>query len=372
MTDDTEAHFAGQIREAVRQGRRLRIRGSGSKDFLLSEQGRKAGILSTLPHSGIVTYEPEELFVTVRAGTLLAELEATLGASGQHLAFDPPRWYGGGTVGGMVAAGLSGTGRMRGGPVRDHVLGVRIMDGQGQILRFGGTVIKNVAGYDVSRIFCSSWGSLGLLLDITLKVLPKPRTTATLWTNLSQADALQLVSSWRRQPWPLDASLFIGGPTGRLWVRFSGSTAGVEEAMAQCQSTFGLALTPSETAAGFWQDINAHQSAWFREATRNGGSLWRLSLPPTTPPLALSGDMLIEWHGGLRWWADHGSGSGDSLCRLAHTHGGWATPFGGPALQGSHRSDTRDPATLVRQRLEAGVRQVFDPHGVFFTRTLEG
>lgn len=205
MTHDAALHaLIDQVRSAAGAGRRLDIRGGDTKAFLGG--ARQGEPLALRGLAGISSYEPTELVVTARAGTRLSDLEATLAASGQHLPFDPPRFAAGGTVGGMVAAGLAGPPRAAVGGVRDHVLGLTLLDGRGEVLTFGGQVMKNVAGYDVARLLAGSMGVLGPILEVSLKVLPRPKAVCSLVLDVDQRDALGLVDRWRPRPLPIQAS----------------------------------------------------------------------------------------------------------------------------------------------------------------------
>ncbi|MFZ4654674.1 MAG: glycolate oxidase subunit GlcE [Methylococcaceae bacterium] len=351
--------FTDRIREAEAGGGTLGIQGHGSRSFLCPST---APILSTRHYQGVVTYEPEELFITVRAGTPLPELEDILDSKGQYLAFEPLRFGAGGTVGGMVAAGLSGPRRMRSGPIRDYILGIRILDGLGRELRFGGTVIKNVAGYDVSRLFAGSWGRLGLILDVTLKVLPKPRSSLTLVVDIEQEKALNWFKRARSQPWPLGASLFQGHTAGQLALRLEAGPEAVKEAFLAISKELPVKMMAPEEAEGLWRSLSTHRHAALQPDKEQAVPLWRFSLPPGVEPLAITGELLIEWHGGLRWW--RGLLDPEALEALTHGHPGGVMPFDAHFAsrnlsgQGTHQDK-------VRGRLDDGVLKVFDPFAVF-------
>jgi FAD/FMN-containing dehydrogenase len=297
--EDTSAalrRLADRVRAAASDGAALEIRGGGTKRFY-GEAPRGETLLTT-DLVGISSYEPTELVVTVRAGTPLAELEAVLAARGQCLAFEPPRFAPQGTVGGMVAAGLSGPARASVGAVRDFVLGVSLLNGRGEYLTFGGQVMKNVAGYDVSRLQAGAWGILGLLCEVSLKVLPVRPATLTLSWARDEAAALADLLRWSAQPLPLHASSWLDG---RLYLRLAGASAAVEEARTLLG---GTALIPEE-AARWWDGLRDHAHEFLQpdaQALAQGECLWRLSVPAKTPALALPGRQLIEWGGSLRWW----------------------------------------------------------------------
>jgi glycolate oxidase FAD binding subunit len=337
------AELSERIRAAAAEKRPLRIRGAGSKDFY---GGALHGeVLDTRDLSGIVDYEPSELVLTARAGTPLAELEAALAQRGQMLPFEPPRFGGGGTLGGAVAAGLSGPRRAYAGAARDFVLGARLVDSRGQELRFGGGVIKNVAGFDVSRLLAGSLGTLGLLSEITLKVLPRPPAELSLRLELDQATALRRLNQWAGQPLPLSASCFYRGV---LYLRLSGAAAAVREA----HSKLGGEVLQD---AGFWDELRDQRAAFFAEA----GALWRLSLPSTAPPLQAPGEPLIEWGGALRWLA--GAHDAAALRQQAAALGGHATLF--RAADKSAGVFQPLPAPLLQ--LHRRIKAVLDPAGIF-------
>jgi len=289
--------LCARVREAAARGEALCIRGGGSKEFLGE---RPAGTpLPTSSLRGIVAYEPSELVVSVRAGTPLAELEAELAAGNQHLAFDPPA-FPGATIGGAVAAGLSGPARLRDGAVRDAVLGATLVNGTGEALRFGGRVMKNVAGFDVSRLLAGSLGVLGLIAEVSLKVVPRPAARAHLRFARSQDESIHEVNRLLGRPLPVRASAWHGGV---LTIELAGARAAVQEA---CRSLGGEELSEDEGAA-HWHSLRDQTHAFFagaREAVaRDGGRsvLWRLALPATTPALFPGETQLVEWGGGQRW-----------------------------------------------------------------------
>ncbi|HUD35198.1 MAG TPA: glycolate oxidase subunit GlcE, partial [Variovorax sp.] len=294
-----------RIRGAAVDATPLRIRGVGTKDFHGVPAGAGVPVLDTRALAGITAYEPSELVVTVRAGTPLAELEAALAAEGQCLPFEPPHFGAdgaGGTVGGMVAAGWSGPARASVGAVRDYVLGVQLVDGRGEVLSFGGQVMKNVAGYDVSRVLAGSFGTLGVIAEVSLKVLPVAPAEATLRFECTQAEAIDLLNGWGGRPLPLNASCWVED-TGRgtLYLRLRGAVAAVEAARAH------LGGEPQPDAAGDWTLCRDQRLPWFAERG-DARDLWRLSVPQTAPviaPPAGAGEdagPLIEWHGGQRWY----------------------------------------------------------------------
>jgi glycolate oxidase FAD binding subunit len=347
-----------QIREARERRAVLRVRGGGTKDSL--GNSARGEVLDTRVWAGIVAYEPSELVITARAGTPLVQVEAALAERGQYLAFEPPCWLGS-TLGGVVAAGLSGPGRASRGAVRDHVLGVRVINGRAQALRFGGSVMKNVAGFDLSRLMAGSMGTLGVLTEVTLKVMPQPVASATLRFERSQAEGIVQINQWAGQPLPLDASAWWDGA---LVVRLRGAQAAVRSATERLAREGRGELIDAQLAAMFWGGLRDQQDEFFRHAhgqTDQGATLWRLSVPATTAPLALEGQTLIEWFGAQRWVL--------SSAPAAVVHEA-AARAGGHALAWWSRAPQGVVLPGVLRRLHRQVQQAFDPDGVFDTGRL--
>jgi FAD/FMN-containing dehydrogenase len=306
------------------------------------------------PLSGIASYEPTELVVTARAGTPLRDLEAALAEQGQCLPFEPPRFAPGGTVGGMVAAGLSGPARASAGSVRDHVLGVTLLNGRGEILTFGGQVTKNVAGYDVSRLIVGSLGILGVICEVSLKVLPASVATETLRFDWNEAHSLETLSRWAAQPLPINATAWHAG---RLSVRLAGARAAVD---AACKRLGGERLE-SVAAKAWWLSVRDQNAGFFslgEECLARGEALWRLSVPAVTAALALPGEQFIEWGGAQRWWRT--TATPDVVREAAARAGGHAT-----LIRGKDRVAVFAPLSAVLLRVHQGLKQAFDPARIF-------
>ena len=345
--------FQERIRDAAASRTPLQVRGHGSKSFY--GEVPRGELLNVDVLSGVSSYEPSELVVTAQAGTPLAELETLLAANGQCLPFEPPRFDGRGTVGGMVASGLSGPARASSGSVRDHVLGVSMLDGQGALLHFGGTVIKNVAGYDVSRLVAGSLGILGLITEVSLKVLPTPKARATLRFELSQEQALNQLNRWGGQPLPINASAWWDGA---LVLRLAGARAAVESAIAK----LGGDVIPQEVAEPFWHGLRDQSDEFFVGAARalqGGAALWRLSLPQTAPLLDLPGEQLVEWGGAQRWVVTPLPGA--KLRERAAAVGGHATLFRARDKSPSVFAPLSAPLMKIHRELKLR----FDPAGIF-------
>lgn len=352
--NDVIAALAARVKDAAAAGTPLRIRGGGSKDFY--GQSLRGEVLDMRGYSGIVSYEPSELVVTVRAGTPLAELDALLAAQGQCLPFEPPHFGRGATVGGMVASGLNGPARASAGAVRDYVLGVVILNGRGEQLQFGGQVMKNVAGYDVSRLMAASLGTLGVLLEVSLKVLPVPPAEATLAFELGEADAIAQLNRWGGLPLPLNASSW---QAGRLHVRLRGAQAAVEAA----EKTMGGERLGKE-AALWWYSLREQTAAFFGLDENAGEALWRLSVPDTAGPLAL-GETLIEWGGAQRWVRRPAAGAA-GIRQAAAAVNGHATLF-----RAADKSvPVFTPHTSALERIHRELKKQFDPAGILNPRRL--
>jgi len=349
-----------QVQSARHSRGTLVIQGGDSKRFYGNPtRGERLDMRALC---GVSSYEPSELVVTARAGTPLIELEAMLAEEQQCLAFEPPRFDAptdagvrGGTVGGMVAAGLSGPSRASAGALREHVLGATLLNGKGEVLSFGGQVMKNVAGYDVSRLLAGSLGVLGAICEVSLKVMPRPAASATLRFEMDQAEALQQLNHWAGQPLPLSASAWW---EGMLVLRLSGAAAAVGAAGNRLG---GEAVEPA-LAATFWDGLRDHTDEYFagaRRAIEGGATLWRLSLPQTTPPLALSGQQLIEWGGAQRWLCS--SLPAATVRDAAAACGGHATLFMGLDRSAGVFAPLKTPLDRIHREL----KRAFDPDGVF-------
>ena len=366
-TSPAIADLTERIKAAAAARTPLRLRGGGTKDFYAqSLQGDILDMTGLIGLSGVTSYEPSELVVTARAGTPLAELEALLAAQGQCLPFEPPHFSAGSTVGGMVATGLSGPARASAGAVRDFMLGVRFINGQGEHLTFGGQVMKNVAGYDVSRLMAGSMGTLGVITEVSLKVLPVAPAEATLRFDCSQSQALQLLHAWGGQPLPLNASCWLheeGSATGTLYLRLRGAVAAVQAACHALGKQAGATLEEPAQVAADWMDCRNQQLPWFR-ARKGTQDLWRLSVPQTAPVLDLPESPLIEWHGGQRWVRAEAKHA-DQLRQVAREAGGHATLF-----IAAYASDTGSVARFDAlkpplDRIHRNLKAQFDPAGIF-------
>jgi glycolate oxidase FAD binding subunit len=357
MSDsDISSELQQQVQQAIANHTPLNISGGGSKTFL--GNAIHGQVIDVTTHRGIVEYDPRELVLTARSGTTLQEIETTLASAGQMLAFEPPHFGEGATLGGAIACGLSGPRRPYSGSARDFVLGCKLLNGRGEILRFGGQVMKNVAGYDVSRLMTGAYGTLGILLEISLKVLPHPAASITVASVCSPAEAIASMSGLLTKPHPVDGACYHGD---HCYVRISGSAQAVKEARTKIP---GDVLPDADT---FWHALREHQLPFFRHSS----TLYRVMIKPATPPLSIEGTWLLDWGGAQRWLY-----SDEDLAAIRHRvelAGGYVTVF---------RSDDRPnetsqqpeifqplqifqplpgPLLTIHQRLKAS----FDPKNIF-------
>lgn len=336
---DNSADLLEQVNYALNEDIPLRIQGSNSKRML---GGHVSGeVLDTRIHRGIVNYDPTELVITARAGTSLWEIEAALDHAGQMLPFEPPHFGPDATVGGMVASGLSGPRRPWAGAVRDYVLGVQVIIGNGKLLRFGGEVMKNVAGYDLSRLMAGSFGTLGVIAEVSLKVLPKPRASASLSLNMDPAQALANLARWGQQPIPISAACHDGS---LLHLRIEGGDGSVKSALSM------LGGEPLDN--GFWRDLREHETDFFKSAE----PLWRLSLPSNVSPYIVPGKQILDWGGSQRWLKTNESA--DAIREVVEHLGGHATLY----AQGD---SSLHPISKALMKYQKNLKNQFDPQNIF-------
>ena len=333
-----------QLGERIRAARSpVRLRGAGTKDFYGEEL--RGEVLDTRGYTGIVSYEPSELVVTARCGTRLSELEETLAKQGQFLAFEPPRFGGDPTIGGIVAAGLAGPRRASAGAVRDFVLGANLLNANGELLRFGGQVMKNVAGFDVSRVLCGSLGVLGLIAEVSLKVLPLPRAEVTLRFELDAAHAIEQFNRWSAQPLPVSATAWHNGAA---YLRLSGAASAVEAATR----ALGGEKLEADKAQAWWTGVRDQTHAAF-----SAPRLWRLSLL-STAVFDVSGVIFVEWAGALRWLASDAPAA--TIRDAAARAGGSATLW-----RGARDTTMFHPLDTANLELQRRLKAQFDPNGIF-------
>lgn len=354
IQDQEIAALAERVKDAASSGGALRIVGGDTKSFFGGELDGE--VVSTTGMTGVISYDPTELVAHVRAGTKLSHLQTTLKEAGQMLAFEPPHYGSGSTVGGMVAAGISGPRRPFGGSVRDHVLGAGLINGRGEHLAFGGQVMKNVAGYDVSRLIAGSMGTLGIITDVSFKVLPLPVFEQTLRIDaVNPNEAIAKMSRWMSTAAPISALAHV---KSAIYVRLSGA----EKAVRASAKTLGGDSVDSSDE--FWLGLREHTHDEFGVGT---GALWRLSVPPATPmfDLGASAHWIIDWGGAQRWLTGF-DGDADAVRDTAAKAGGHATIFRGAV----ERSRVFAPLTPGVLKIQRRLKAAFDPKGIFNPRRL--
>ena len=351
---DLTERLREQVAAARKENHGLMIRGGGSKSLLTGMgfvQGDGGAVsLEVSRHVGLVSYDPAELVLTARAGTRLSVIEALLAAHGQMLAFEPPHFGDSATLGGTVACGLSGPRRPFAGSARDSVLGCKMINGQAKVLSLGGRVMKNVAGFDLSRLMAGSMGALGVLLEVSVKVVPRPEAETTLVFRLNPGDAVTAMNRWSAQPWPLSA---LAHEDGWTYVRLSGHESALASAKAQ------LGGDMAADGPGFWYRLREQRGRFFRYPPL-GGHLWRLSIAPATPPIDLPGHWLHDWGGAQRWLRS--DAPAEAVFAAAAQVGGHAMLWRGPdACHGQVRQALSPGLRTVHARL----KQALDPQGLF-------
>jgi glycolate oxidase FAD binding subunit len=338
-----------QVAAATVNGTPVRIVGGGTKDWY--GQAPAGEPLTTSAYRGVIAYDPAELVITARAGTPLAEIETLLAHHGQMLPFEPPHFGSTATLGGCIAAGLAGPRRATAGAPRDFVLGAVLMNGRGEILHFGGQVMKNVAGYDVSRLLAGSLGTLGLILEVSIKVLPVPVAEATLRFLATDTDAIRKLNEWGGMPLPISASAWCGG---ELALRLEGADAAVKAA----KKNLGGDIVDAVEASRFWGGVREQTDRFFKRVDA-GAALWRLSVPSTTEALPLAGQTLIEWGGAQRWWIT--DEPAQAVREISQAAGGHATLFRNGDKQSGVFTLPAAGVMAIQRRLKA----VFDPASIF-------
>jgi len=344
---DISQQLQEQVLQARASGEKLNIVGGGSKTFMGREPSPDAGTLDMSGHTGIVDYHPVELVMTVRAGTPLVDIEAALAEQGQALHFEPPHFGPGSTIGGTLACNLSGPARPWAGSVRDQVLGIRLINGKGEHLRFGGEVMKNVAGYDVSRLQAGALGTLGVMTEISLKVMPSPAASLTLVQDMAIDEVLHYMNSRAAEPKPITAACWVGG---KVYLRLSGAKTAVE---ATAEKWSGDIMANGEA---FWRSVQDMQHEFFADQS---APLWRFSVGSTADNPGLEGDWFIDWAGSQRWF--RGAGELSDMEPQARAAGGQVSLFRGGDRTGEVMHSQPNALKTIQQR----VKSSFDPDGIF-------
>ena len=336
--------ISAKVEEAFQQTKNLAICAGNTKQFY----GRvvEAESLCLSAHSGIIEYEPSELYITARSGTPLSEIENTIQAEKQMIPCEPPYFGANATLGGMVACGLSGPRRASAGAIRDCILGTEIINGKGEYLKFGGKVMKNVAGYDVSRLMCGAMGTLGILMSITLRLVPKPETEQTIVFSLTTEDAIHNMNTWANTSMPISANYYDGQD---LYLRLSGSSSAVNTCI---ETIGGENIADSDV---FWSNVKEQQTDFFN----TDYPIWRISVAPNIAPLDISGAYVMEWNGGLRWYASQENAN--SIREKVEHVGGHATLFRQAPTNDSIVETVFHPLPLASLNLHQKLKQVFDP-----------
>ncbi len=352
--------FCRQIEAAFHQGQKIYLQGNHCLSFLQPDIAEDGNVLSTRDYRGIISYQPSELIITAKSGTTIREINATLQEQGQMLAFEPPD-FGQATLGGIVASGLSGPARPYRGALRDYLLGCEIINGKGQRLKFGGEVMKNVAGFDVSRLMAGSWGTLGLITQVTLKVLPLAQSSQSFQMDMAAADYVPFMLQARQKNWPLSASCHWHN---RLYFRLTG----YQQELEYYQQQLSQDLPQIQQADNhFWYLLNNQQLDFFTEHRQQ--NLWRISLPEfdttfLTASQRLAQQRIIEWQGAVHWLYSNAPAA--EIQQLASSCGGFARLFRVADGAGSHQprctlADTLHPVHQ-RLRLQFDPKQIFNPH----------
>jgi len=345
MADSSE-NLREQILKARKKEQKLNIVGGGTKAFMGRAADSHADTLKLSKHTGIVEYHPVELIMTVRAGTTIKDIEAALAEEGQCLHFEPPRFGDASTLGGTLACNLSGPARPWSGSVRDQVLGVRLLNGKGEHLRFGGQVMKNVAGYDTSRLQAGAMGTLGAITEVSLKVMPKPAMTLTLVEDMALNDVIKYMNQRAGEPKPITGAAWVDG---KVYLRLSGAKSAVE---ATAEKWSGDVM---EQGGAFWQQLQHMQHDFFA----GDEPLWRFSIGSTAANPDLDGPWLIDWAGSQRWY--RGQADSAKLESMAQRAGGQVTLFRG----GDRTDEVMHHQPQALQTIQQRLKESFDPDGLF-------
>ena len=339
---DIRSEITREIKDARKKRLPLEIKAGGTKHFYGRQIQGKPLVLSR--HTGITEYEPSELYITARSGTPLREIEQVIVRQKQILPCEPPHFGSTATLGGMVATGLCGPRRAHAGAVRDCILGTEIINGKGEYLRFGGKVMKNVAGYDVSRLICGALGTLGAIMSVTLRLIPEPTCEHTIALTLSSREAIRKMNEWANTPLPVTATFHDGKD---LYIRLSGSLSTVET------SAKHIGGEPVDWNDVFWTNVKEQAHEFFLTKL----PIWRVAVPPNTEPLDISGTCVMEWNGALRWYTT--DVKSEHIRAEVERAGGHACLFrNGDAQHPFH------PLSQASFTIHQKLKQAFDPAGI--------
>jgi glycolate oxidase FAD binding subunit len=335
--------IAERVRAAIEDREPIRIHGGNTKAFYGNPSVGEPLDLSG--HSGVVEYDPGELVISCRAGSRLCDISATLEEHGQYLPFEPPAFGREATIGGAIACGLSGPRRPWSGSLRDYLLGVTLVNGSGAVVRYGGQVMKNVAGYDISRLMAGSMGTLGVILEASFKVLPLPALELSLEFECDQGQAIRRINEWSGRPLPISGAFWW---RKKLQLRLSGAASEIRQAANRLQAD---RVTEDPES---WIELREHQNDFFSGPE----NLWRISLPPATGPVDLDGDCLVDWGGAQRWHRTPLPAGEIREC--IGEAAGHATLF-----RGETDGERFHPLPPALRQLHSRIKQAFDPHGIF-------
>jgi len=347
---DTSSQLIDMISDAFHRNAQLNIIGGGTKSFLGSLASSSVGSIETSGHCGVLVYEPKELVLQARCGTPITEIEEILSGHGQMLGFEPPHFGEGATLGGVVAAGLSGPVRPYSGAARDFVLGVSLVNGKAEQISFGGRVMKNVAGYDVSRLMCGALGTLGLLLDVSLKVIPRPQYEMTCCLDMQADEALAEMLALSRASTPVTGTCYIDHV---LYVRLAGNESSVRAAQKS------LGGEEHDHGKLFWYQLREQEMSFYSSEE----DIWRLSVPPSTP-IDKSAPYLIEWGGAQRWYRELDRDKAQQLAGNGHATL-FRTAFRPASRTASSEVDRFHPLSPELAEIHLGLKSAFDPARIF-------
>lgn len=347
---DQQITLQEHVKQALETKSSLQITAGHSKDFY----GRKpqGKVLSIAGHQGIVEYDFRELVITARTGSTIDSIKLALAENNQMLAFEPPVFNANSTLGGTLACGFSGPSRPYLGSARDFLLGTKIINGKAEVLSFGGQVMKNVAGYDLSRLMVGAMGTLGIMLEASMKVLPRPETEMTLVLQKDIADAIVFINQLAGRFLPVSASMMY---EDKLYIRLSGYEKAVQKAHSEIGGEL-LEAVANQSATEFWQQLRDQQHSFFN----TDKTLWRLSLPASTPELKLAGKTLYEWGGAQRWFIPEQQIESDQVFAVAAEAGGHASQF----KNGDRHHDVFQPLSGLKTKIHQQLKTAMDPQGI--------
>lgn len=352
---DVSQQLIDQVKTAIADKTSVRIQGGGTKSGLGRAVDSTTQLISTSEHSGVVQYKPVELIMTVRGGTTLAEIDSELAKNKQMLACDPRRFGGQATIAGSLAANQSGHARPWFGSLRDHVLGIKLINGQAEHCRFGGQVMKNVAGYDVARLQAGAMGAFGLISEVSFKVLPKPEMCVSMSLETGASEAIALMNKLSGTSKPITAVSWVDGT---VYFRLEGPSKAVEATTKQWQSKHGLAILDDSTASILWESLREHEHDFFA-GTEKEKSLWKFSVNAAADHISQDAAWAFDWCGSQRWLV--GEFSLEELAEHAYKMGGEVQLYSG----GDRQQELSIPRSAAVKQLMQNLKNSFDPENIF-------